>query len=222
MELHQALRDAGRRVLHYWAAHRGIHPRSIIAPWRDKNLIWPRHETMHLMHESTTMTVPQIGLVLGGRNHSTVLYGIRKVRERIAEQLRYREDMENHARVLNQKNDIVDLRAAVAQRKERPVRLTAGVEEIRTACLKHFGVAPEIFAKIQSMGPVGFYPTYHQCFIFVLWLYAKENKKIIATALGTYEEWVHACLVHVKNARLDDRLFKYDILKVLEEVYTNR
>lgn len=219
MEIHPALRDAGNRVLNYWAKHRGLHPRSIIAPWRDKNLIWPRHETMHLMHQSTSMTVPQIGQILGGRDCSTVLHGMHKVKVRIAEQPHYREDLDHHTRVLTKQNDIVDLQAAIAQRKQRPIRLVAEPGEVKAACMKHFSVADEIFKKVDLMGPVGFYPTYQQCFIFVLWLYAQENEESIAKSLGAHKEWVRCCLKHIVKNQLKNNLFKYDLLKILQLVY---
>lgn len=208
-----------RRVINYWAEHRGLTPEAIKGHRRDRPLIWPRHETMHLMHQSTVLTVPQIGCALGGRDHATVLHGLHKVSERVANLPRYREELEHHARVLTKRNDIVDLQAAVAQRKQRPIRLVAEPGEVKAACMKHFSVADEIFKKVDLMGPVGFYPTYQQCFIFVLWLFAQENEESIAKSLGAHKEWVRCCLKHIVTSQLKNTLFKYDVLKILELVY---
>lgn len=45
---------------------------------RSKDLMVPRHYLMWRLRHETTMSLPQIGKYLGGRDHTTVLHGVRK------------------------------------------------------------------------------------------------------------------------------------------------
>jgi chromosomal replication initiator protein len=38
---------------------------------------------MHLMREFTQLSFPQIGEIMGGRDHTTVMYGTEKFQERM-------------------------------------------------------------------------------------------------------------------------------------------
>lgn len=44
----------------------------------------PRQEAMHAMHAVGRWSLPQIGRFLGGRDHTTVLHGVRRHAQRIA------------------------------------------------------------------------------------------------------------------------------------------
>lgn len=48
-------------------------------------LVHIRQEAMWLMRQKTKASLPQIGAFLGGRDHTTVLHGIRQVEKRRAE-----------------------------------------------------------------------------------------------------------------------------------------
>lgn len=52
---------------------------------RSRGLPEARHEAMYRLRHETTMSLPEIGRKLGGRDHSTVLNGIRRHEERMAE-----------------------------------------------------------------------------------------------------------------------------------------
>lgn len=49
-----------------------------------KELSAARHEAMHLMMETGRFSSPQVGRFLGGRDHTTILYGVRRHKERNA------------------------------------------------------------------------------------------------------------------------------------------
>lgn len=49
-----------------------------------KYLIRPRHASMHLAHEMTEFSLPMIGRLIGGRDHTTVLNGLRRAEHLIA------------------------------------------------------------------------------------------------------------------------------------------
>lgn len=55
----------------------------LIGPKRNKELVLPRHITMHILSEDLKMTVERIGEILGGRDHTTVMHGRDKIKELI-------------------------------------------------------------------------------------------------------------------------------------------
>jgi chromosomal replication initiation ATPase DnaA len=54
----------------------------IIGRQRSKPLCVARFEAYFRLSEETTLSLPQIGKIMGGKDHTSVLYGIRKFRER--------------------------------------------------------------------------------------------------------------------------------------------
>lgn len=50
---------------------------------RNKELVHPRQIAMYLLREELQLTLPQIGEALGGRDHTTVIYGVEKVTQAI-------------------------------------------------------------------------------------------------------------------------------------------
>jgi chromosomal replication initiator protein len=48
---------------------------------RTKNIAFARHISMYLCRELTTLSLPEIGQFLGGRDHTTVLYGYNKIKK---------------------------------------------------------------------------------------------------------------------------------------------
>ena len=52
---------------------------------RRKEIVRPRHVAMYLARQETEASLPEIGEALGGRDHTTVLYGIQKI-EGLSEQ----------------------------------------------------------------------------------------------------------------------------------------
>jgi len=52
---------------------------------RNKELVKPRQVAMYLCREEMQATLPQIGEALGGRDHTTVMYGVEKVTREVEE-----------------------------------------------------------------------------------------------------------------------------------------
>ena len=52
----------------------------LLGPRRTKNLTWPRHVAMYLAKELTQLTWTETGLRCGGRDHSTVVHAVNKMR----------------------------------------------------------------------------------------------------------------------------------------------
>ena len=51
----------------------------LVGRGRNKEVVKPRHVAMYLAREEFQATLPQIGEALGGRDHTTVMYGVEKI-----------------------------------------------------------------------------------------------------------------------------------------------
>lgn len=60
---------------------------------RDSFLVGPRHVCMFLLKEETGLTLVEIGNLLGGRDHSTVMHAVDKVRKSLENSDRAREEI---------------------------------------------------------------------------------------------------------------------------------
>ena len=56
----------------------------LVSPSRTARVSWPRQVAMYLSRELTDATLPAIGRAFGGRDHATVLYAVRRARDRIS------------------------------------------------------------------------------------------------------------------------------------------
>lgn len=68
-----------RLILQCVSTHLGVGPIDIISQRRTSNLIYPRHLCYWLMRSMTTHGLPTIGRTFGGRDHTTILHGCRKI-----------------------------------------------------------------------------------------------------------------------------------------------
>lgn len=55
----------------------------ITGPRRKKELVLPRHLAMYLLYEECKIPFEKIGELLGGRDHTTILHGVEKIREAV-------------------------------------------------------------------------------------------------------------------------------------------
>lgn len=65
------------------ATHFGFSVEEIKSARRGVDLMKPRHIAMYLAREMTVQSFPQIGRVIGGRDHTTVIHGYFKIRDQI-------------------------------------------------------------------------------------------------------------------------------------------
>jgi chromosomal replication initiator protein len=70
-------------VLRVTAQRFGLEPGDLTSKGRRQELVTPRQIAMYLIRDLTSHSFPEIGDFFGGRDHSTVLYAVRKVQERI-------------------------------------------------------------------------------------------------------------------------------------------
>jgi chromosomal replication initiator protein len=60
---------------------------------RGRDVAWPRQVAMYLSRELTPLSLPAIGKRFGGRDHTTVLYAIRIIDQRMKDDGELEEDI---------------------------------------------------------------------------------------------------------------------------------
>lgn len=68
---------------------------------RSRSIARPRQVAMALAKELTSHSLPEIGDAFGGRDHTTVLHAVRKIKELLASNLDIQEDYKNLLRILS-------------------------------------------------------------------------------------------------------------------------
>lgn len=82
------------------AEHYNVRLSDLIGPKRLRTIARPRQVAMYLAKHMTTRSLPEIGRRFGGRDHTTILHGVRKVEQLRAEDSQLSEDLELLKRLL--------------------------------------------------------------------------------------------------------------------------
>lgn len=72
-----------QRILAVVSEYYGVPERAIKSQNRTRTVIVPRHVVCYLAYTLTNYTYIEIGGVLGGRDHSSVLYAVRVIEEKL-------------------------------------------------------------------------------------------------------------------------------------------
>lgn len=80
-------RSTMREIIRSVAARRGISVEEIKGPHLRKDIVRARHEAMYLCRAEGCWSFPQIGAAFGGRDHTSVMNGVRRHAERLEEDL---------------------------------------------------------------------------------------------------------------------------------------
>jgi chromosomal replication initiator protein len=72
----------------------------MIGPKRVRTIARPRQVAMYLSKQLTTRSLPEIGRRFGGRDHTTVMHGVRRIEELKAHDHQIAEDLELLRRAL--------------------------------------------------------------------------------------------------------------------------
>jgi len=67
------------RIITVIAQYFNLDRERMLSKDRSRDVAKPRQIAMYLMREETSASLPQIGEALGGRDHTTVLYGCEKI-----------------------------------------------------------------------------------------------------------------------------------------------
>lgn len=81
--------DIQRKV----AEHYNIRLADMMGPKRARNLARPRQIAMYLSKQLTNRSLPEIGRRFGGRDHTTIMHGVRKIEELAGEDQGLAEDI---------------------------------------------------------------------------------------------------------------------------------
>jgi chromosomal replication initiator protein len=73
--------------------HYGVDLRTLQGRGRSRNIVIPRHVAMYLLREETDCSLVDIGNLLGGRDHTTVIHGCEKIGEDINADSRLRNEV---------------------------------------------------------------------------------------------------------------------------------
>jgi chromosomal replication initiation ATPase DnaA len=71
-------------VIEEFSTTHGVSVNDLKSPARHRAVSHPRQDLMLVMRNETGMKLTEIGQALGGRDHTTVLYGVARARERAA------------------------------------------------------------------------------------------------------------------------------------------
>ncbi len=71
------------RILEAVAAHFAVDAEALLGRGRSRDIAYPRQVAMYLIREETRASLPHIGDALGGRDHTTVMYGCDKIAEQL-------------------------------------------------------------------------------------------------------------------------------------------
>lgn len=70
---------SSRKVIKIVADYFSIEPSDILGKRRIKELVYPRQLVMYLLREELNQSYPQIGELLGGKDHTTIMHGFNKI-----------------------------------------------------------------------------------------------------------------------------------------------
>jgi len=62
---------------------------------KNNSIVFPRHISMYLFRKLTKLSFPEIGQFFGGRDHSTVIYSIKKIEGLLLEDKKIKELVDN-------------------------------------------------------------------------------------------------------------------------------
>ena len=86
-------RITSESILREVADFYGVDLRAMQGRGRSRNIVVPRQVAMYLLREETDASLMDIGQQLGGRDHTTVIYGCEKIGEEINADSRLRQEV---------------------------------------------------------------------------------------------------------------------------------
>ena len=86
-------------IINIVSEHFGITPLDLVGQKRSKELVFPRQIVMYLCGDMTSESLQNIGKALGGRDHTTIIHGTKK----IASELKTDENLKNTIDILKKK-----------------------------------------------------------------------------------------------------------------------
>jgi chromosomal replication initiator protein len=77
---HDAAPPTAEHIIDVTAAHLKTTPEDLVGPSRKQPLARSRQIAMYLCRENTDLSLPKIGVAFGGRDHTTVIHAVDKIK----------------------------------------------------------------------------------------------------------------------------------------------
>jgi len=74
---------SAKKILLTTAQHFELEVADLLGKKRKKEIVYPRQMAMYLLRHKLNFTFPQIGEVMGGKDHTTVIYGVEKIEKNL-------------------------------------------------------------------------------------------------------------------------------------------
>ena len=94
-------------IIHLATDFFSVPQEELLGPCRTKDLVMARHITMYALREHTDLSLPTIGGLFDGRDHTSVLHAVNKITEKM------QTDNTIHSQVLKLTNQITKGKAVV-------------------------------------------------------------------------------------------------------------
>lgn len=95
-------------ILRAVARYRNVRLDALRGPSRARQIVIPRQEACWSIRRRTDLSLPQIGLLLGGRDHTTVMHAVAEVDRRVAVSPEYRQAMDRLLALVDSIEEVAD------------------------------------------------------------------------------------------------------------------
>ncbi len=82
-----------KKILETVCTYYTVKPKDLKGKRRPKEIVRPRQVAMYLLRDLTELPLTQVGELLGGRDHTTVMHGIAKIESLLKENIQVREQV---------------------------------------------------------------------------------------------------------------------------------
>jgi len=82
-----------KEIINQICTYYTIKPKDLKGERRLKEIVRPRQMAMYLLRNLTDLPLTEVGELLGGRDHTTILHGVEKIEKLLAENLQVREQV---------------------------------------------------------------------------------------------------------------------------------
>ncbi len=69
------------QIINITAGHMDLSPADILGGKRTQDVVLARHISMYLCRELLSSSYPELGKIFGGKDHSTIMYSVKKIKE---------------------------------------------------------------------------------------------------------------------------------------------
>lgn len=81
------------QILNAVSTHFRVQVADLVGPKREKSIARPRQIAMYMMREETQVSLPEVGRILGGRDHTTVMYGCDKISKELEQSTELQQEI---------------------------------------------------------------------------------------------------------------------------------